>query len=365
MNKEKKLSVLIEKFINNEISAEELELLSSYLNQNDINTEIEPYSREKWHSNKSIKNFEPKQTWNKIKGRIAEDESIKISLKSPKRNILYSFSKYAAIFLTILTASWLTYRLYTDMNDLTGDVYNEYSVPYGSKSSLILPDGSKILLNSGSKIKYSDDFIKKERIVFLEGEAFFDVKSVKKMPFTVKTSDLNIKVFGTKFNVKSFKEEGNVQTTLVSGSIAVEKVDKNGNIVQNIKLKPNQIFTYLKSDDKFLLRTSEKPKSEEIVKTNNTSPDPEISIEPVISQSIELATSWTDNKLTFRADSINELISKLQRWYDVEITLKNNHLNKSTFTGTFDNETIEQALKALKLTTNFSYTIDKNKIKIY
>jgi ferric-dicitrate binding protein FerR (iron transport regulator) len=366
MNEESKITELIEKYISNIISDKELQLLYKYLNHEENNDAIEAYSRKKWQHNKNIHNITTENTWNKIKSRIAEDKSIKISFQKPIPRIVYTIIGYAAALALIILVSWSIYHFYTNKGSLAGNAYNEYIVPYGSKSTVILPDGSKIRLNSGSKIKYSGDFNKGERIVFLEGEAFFDVKPSEKKPFIVKTAVLNIRVFGTRFNVKSFKEEKNVETTLISGSVVVEKVDKNGRVIQNIQLKPNQIITYSKAEDQFMLKTSALSVEERSAKEHNIHKiEPIITIEPVIGKSVEEATSWVNNKLTFRGDSINTLISKLQRWYDVEITLKNKNLNKSTFTGTFDNETIEQALNALRLTTHFSYTIDKNKITIY
>lgn len=366
MNEEYKITGLIEKFVNDSISGEELQLLHKCLNHEENNDEIEAYSRIKWQHNKNIYNITAENTWNKIKSKIAEDKSIQISFQKPISRIIYTILGYAAALALLTLVSWSIYHLYTNKESLAGNAYNEYIVPYGSKSTVILPDGSKIRLNSGSKIKYSGDFNKDERVVFLEGEAFFDVKQAEKKPFVVKTAVLNIRVFGTRFNVKSFKEEKSVETTLVSGSVVVEKVDKNGRVIQNIELKPNQIITYSKTEDQFMLKTSALPVEERSAK-EHTIPkiEPVITIEPVIDKSVEEATSWINNKLTFRGDSINTLISKLQRWYDVEITLKNKNLDKSTFTGTFDKETIEQALNALKLTTHFSYTIDKNKITIY
>ncbi len=366
MNEESKITELIDKFVNDCISIEELQLLHKYLNHEVNNDEIEAYSRKIWQHNKNIHNITTENTWNKIKSRIAEDKSIKISFQKPIPRIIYNILGYAAAFTVFVLVSWSIYRFYTYKTSLAENAYNEYIVPYGSKSTVILPDGSKIRLNSGSKIKYSGDFNKGERIVFLEGEAFFDVKHAENKPFVVKTAVLNIRVFGTRFNVKSFKEEKNVETTLISGSVLIEKVDKNGRVIQNIQLKPNQIITYSKAEDQFMLKTSALPVEERSAKDHSIPKiEPIITIEPVISKSVEEATSWINNKLTFRGDSINTLISKLQRWYDVEITLKNKNLDKSTFTGTFDKETIEQALNALKLTTHFSYTIDKNKITIY
>jgi transmembrane sensor len=281
-------------------------------------------------------------------------------LKEKDRSKGFKFYKTAAAVLALisLSASILFITNIKRKNQVVS--YSEIVIPYGSKSSLILSDGTKIWLNSGSKLRYPDRFVGDKRAVFLEGEAFFEVTPNKKSMFIVNTSQVNIKVYGTKFNLKCFPDEKNIETALVSGSIEIEKINKNGKVTASLKMKPQQIISYSKVNDRFVLfGPSADDKSTGKRNQHNLT-----HIDPIQPKTIEIVTSWKDNKLTFRSDSINELTEKLQRWYNVTINLKTDELNQFTFTGTFTTETIEQALNYLQLTTPFSYQIDKNNITI-
>ncbi|HEX3006754.1 MAG TPA: FecR domain-containing protein, partial [Bacteroidales bacterium] len=123
-------------------------------------------------------------------------------------------------------------------------VYNEVSSPAGSRSQAVLPDGTKVWLNAGSKIRYPMEFLNGDRQVTLSGEAYFEVSKMKDKRFIVKAGDLAIKVWGTKFNVKAYPEENTIQTTLVEGSVSIlnTKENKRGETY----LQPKQTATYYK-----------------------------------------------------------------------------------------------------------------------
>ena len=130
--------------------------------------------------------------------------------------------KIAAIFVAGFLISWL---LHDQINHNTQAEqkaqYQKVEVPYGSKTHIELPDGTKVTLNSGSVLKYPLQFGDTARNVYLRGEAYFDVAHNKAKPFYVNTSDIHIKVLGTSFNVKSYPEENTIETTLITGRIEI------------------------------------------------------------------------------------------------------------------------------------------------
>jgi ferric-dicitrate binding protein FerR (iron transport regulator) len=239
---------------------------------------------------------------------------------------------------------------------------NEISTRPGSKSKIQLPDGSTVILNSGSKLIYNKDYGIDNREVTLVGEGFFDVKKNKDRPFIIHTADINIKVLGTVFNVKAYPEDKKTETSLIRGSIEV-----------TIKNRPN---------DKIILSPSEK-----LVVENGLVPDKELpqqgagelvaaptglntlmainklKYSPVDSSVAEIL--WTENKLVFRDESFEELAMRMQRWYDVSISIQNEGLAEKRLTGIFERETIEQALEALKISIPFQYEKNGNKIIIH
>jgi ferric-dicitrate binding protein FerR (iron transport regulator) len=358
MEKKNQIESLLEKFLLGNCTTEETQMLYDYLNKTGDSKNIEQYLTSVWEQNPNSENINSEKIWAKINAVI---ETKRASEKRKGKFLLIQICKYAAIVLLSIGISRVLFPGH--QLPAMGNGYNEFTVPYGSKSTLVLSDGTKVWLNSGSKFKYPDQFLTKERIVYLEGEAFFDVAHNPQRPFIVKTRGINVKAYGTKFNVKSFPEENIIETALVSGSVVVEKTDKLGNILKNMQMIPNQVVVYSLKQGEFNVKLSEEnpieKQSKQVDKTQKIRP-----IVPIEPEAIQLVTSWKDNKLNFKKEPLESLIIRMQRWYNVNITLTNDQIKNYTFTGTFDLETIEQALQALQLTFPFKFTIDKNNIEI-
>jgi ferric-dicitrate binding protein FerR (iron transport regulator) len=199
-----------------------------------------------------------------------------------------------------------------------------FTVPLGSRSSLLLPDGTEVNLNSGSKLTYSDNFSKENRIVSLTGEAFFHVKSDSEHPFTVQTNDFDIRVNGTQFNLCSYQEDRFSTATLSEGKI-------------NLKLNNSDCTQDVKPGDKFVLDR----------KSNNFT---------LNAADVRQETAWKDGEFIFKNISFPDLIKRLERWYDVKLIVNDPRLIKYNYSGRFKNqETIWQVLDALKLTSPIDY----------
>jgi transmembrane sensor len=241
---------------------------------------------------------------------------------------------------------------------------NEITTRPGSKSKVLLPDGTTVLLNAGSRLTYNKDYGKELREVSLTGEGFFDVTRNKDVPFIIHTSDINIKVLGTVFNVKAYPEDKKTETSLIRGSIEV-----------TIKNRPN---------DKIILSPSEKlvvengdldhekiqPKEKVLYKEDAHRAEvvPLISVNKLKYNPADSAvaeTQWIENKLVFRDQSFGELALNMERWYDVDIEIRDELLIRERLTGIFENETILQALEALKISIPFRYEQTGNKIIIH
>lgn len=248
-------------------------------------------------------------------------------------------------------------------NELAREV-NEISTRPGSKSKVELPDGSVVWLNAGSKLTYNKDFGVAKREVTLVGEGFFDVTKNKEKPFIIHTSSINIKVLGTVFNVKAYNTDKQTETSLIHGSIEV-----------TIRNRPN---------DKIILSASEKLIVENnidgIESTTSGKSDKEnytkekegfgslISIKKVYynpSDSAVAETEWINNRLVFRDEAFSDLAIQMERWYNVNIEIRNSKTAAERLNGTLETETITQALDALKETTSFRYEKTGNNIIIY
>ncbi|HMH24476.1 MAG TPA: FecR domain-containing protein [Puia sp.] len=230
----------------------------------------------------------------------------------------------------------------------------------GSRTHVVLPDGSIVWLNAGSKITYDKNFGATHREVNLTGEGFFDVARNAGMPFVIHTARIDVKVLGTRFNVKSYPTDRTTETTLIHGSIEVSIKDRPS---EKIILKPNEKLV-VSNDDSTLHRTNH---------THHT-PAIEESLVSIRKPTYEantgaiIETSWVDNKLIFQDEEFGDLARQMERWYGVSIRFENPAQQKLRFTGSFQKETIQQALEALQLTdplNPFNYTIHENQITIY
>lgn len=240
------------------------------------------------------------------------------------------------------------------------NLQSEISTKAGSRSKIQLPDGSSVWLNGGSKLVYDNlNFGKKIREVTLIGEGYFDVVKNSEKPFIIHANKLNIKVLGTAFNVKAYPGEKNTETSLIRGSIEVtiknrtEKIMMNPNdklIVSNDEVEPDRMNNNAKTkvaagSDVFMAMRS-------LTIAND--------------ESTVIETAWVDNKLVFDKETFEEVALKMEKWYGVSIRITDDQLKLQQLTGTFEKETVAEALHALKLSTPiFRYEIKDQQIKIF
>ena len=364
-NQENRLWKLVALKVSGEATSEELaELhisLENFADLQNVVSSIEIYWNEK---NEFIKNDDSEdERFHLILN--AEDGNKEIKKLENERSIVepYKRKKYrlllaAASVLIIVSITFLLKQHFN--NSLKASVQQVYVKP-GSKSKIILPDGTIVRLNSSSTLSYSTDFNKNVREVELDGEAYFDVAKDAKHPFIVHTSNIDIRVLGTLFNVKSYEQDATIETTLLRGSIEV--YNKNDASSPKVILRPNEKLVFTKKQDQKIAVANKTA----VNSLKNTGPDENISISTVSSNkpdSLKEETSWVYNKLVIDDDDFTKMAEKMERWYGVKIEILSPQLEQYHFKGVFENETIEQALNALQLTVRFGYKINKDVITI-
>jgi ferric-dicitrate binding protein FerR (iron transport regulator) len=235
---------------------------------------------------------------------------------------------------------------------------SEISTKYGSKTNIVLPDGTKVWLNAGSKITYDKNFGEATRGINLVGEAYFDVIHNPEKPFVIHTAAMDLKVLGTEFNVKSYPDESTTEASLIRGSIEVTLKDRKAD---KIILKPNEKLV-VKNE----IPVNAGPvvtQSKKMVKIST----PIISLGHLNYSSIDstiLETSWVNNLLVFEDESFEEVAMRMSRWYGVDFEFKDEEVQKLRFTGSFKNETVMEALKAMEITAEFGFTISDKHITV-
>ena len=206
-------------------------------------------------------------------------------------------------------------------------VFNTLIVPKGGEYSLELPDGTVVWVNSESSLRFPEKFTSNRREVFLEGEAYFEVKKDANRPFYVHTEAGKVRVLGTAFNVCAYSNDRFWQTTLVEGSVMINQEEKE------VLLKPNEQYQIDVRTGKAGLR--------EVLP--------------------ELYTSWRDGKFYFKAYTFEELVEKLERWYDFKMFYMNEEIKTRRFSGVVNKyQPLEEMFKFLQMTSDVQFNVKGN-----
>lgn len=296
------------------------------------------------------KNAKTQEEWGKISTKLAPQFKQSRAVVKHK-NLL----KYAAM---LIVAVGLTFGLSKQFIFSEKSIsQNEVYVPKGQKSQLTLSDGTKIWLNSESKITYPTKFsMGSDRNVYLEGEAYFKVTKNCKVPFIVNTDKINIKVLGTSFNVKSYTADKTIETTLIEGKVSIQKKSYN-QTAKSWDLNPNQKAIFNKATHSLLVEDlNVKP---EVAESNAKD------ITPGCYTNSQAVTSWKEEILIFDNESLAEITTKLERWYGYNIEVKDAELLENRYKGKFENlESVNQVLDVISVTTPIRYTINGRNIII-
>lgn len=291
-----------------------------------------------------------------------EQENERINKKFKIRN-LYRIA--AVVVLLIVNAFVLLYLFPPRMSS----GFTEVVSPLGSRTQLKLADGTKVWLNAGSTLKYANNFSKENRAVQIEGEAFFDVTHDPSHPFIVTASSVSLKVLGTAFNIRAYRDENTIETTLVRGKVEIQKTSRNSG-EQIIVLKPNETATYIKDVNKLFVSISEvspgikveNKKIEPEVKANEKIASKEVDVEPTIE--VENTIAWKEGYLVFDNQPLSEIIVTLSRRYNVNFTYTDKDVLLYRFSGKFKETTLEQVLQAIVLTSPIETEVKQNLVTI-
>lgn len=301
--------------------------------------------------------------WDRIRLRhyrnLAHRNALEEKIK--RRNFIRDLVKYAAIIIVAVSFGITGYRYVSGKLEIKEkEIWNTVEAPYGSRVRVILPDGSKVWLNAGSNLRYSSLFSQSNRTVFLNGEAFFSVVSDKGKQFIVKTSSLDIKVYGTEFNVRAYDDDEIIQTTLVKGSIELEGLFISRSGKKSIKLEPKQTATYYKKDRSKDWREKEGIKQSKELSENVIIVSPKLEIELNVNPAIY--TSWKDPMWIIEKEPLWSLAEKFERRFNIKFIFENEGLAEYKFTGTLKDETLEQVLNLMKLSAPIEYKVKNNQV---
>lgn len=266
-----------------------------------------------------------------------------------KTNKLRSFLAVMIVLVVVSGIVWMTKR---EKHEASVPVKSDIAVStdLGDKTRVVLPDSTIVRLNAGSRLTYDAQFGITNRNTTLSGEAYFEVKK-SIMPFIIHANSVEIKVLGTVFNVKSYPNDKTTETTLIHGRVEVSLDKRPG---QKFILKPNEKLI-VANDMEEVITPRASQKKEPMVVLSSLTHNMEDDI---------IETSWVNDKLIFQDESLDEMARKMERWYNVTIEIPDRRIAMMRVTGTFEKETVKQALDALQIAFKFNYNIQRNRIII-
>lgn len=359
--------ILIGKKLSGEATPEELRELDELLQQNGAERYPVYLLEEIWKSQNPAKlNDELENKWaafetklniaeeeeNMEEARIAAEEESESRRKVIRRIKIASWTVAASL---MFGAIWFFAPRKTESARVS-----QITAPKSGLSKIQLPDGTKVWLNSGSKLTYDANSYGTEfRKVSLTGEGFFDVVKDPQHPFIVTTPTISIRVLGTEFNLRSYANDVTSEASLVRGRIELTVLK---NPEKKIILKASEKLTVFNNEQ----TAPEAPSPVKSAPETDEVPMIDLSrIHQAKTDTLPSEALWIENKLAFDAEDFGSIAQKLERRYNVTIVFENDDLKKLRFTGRFQNEPINKALNALRTTVNFHYKTENNQIEIY
>lgn len=285
----------------------------------------------------------------------ANDRKFELQVEKPT-----GFSKRKLAFIGIaagvFTIFFINYSLLLDKSVIkqsNSAFVNEVVTKRGSKSSIKLPDGTIVRLNTDSRLTYLNFTAGKNREVTLIGEAYFDVAHDSSRPFIIHTGKINIKVLGTSFNVRNYPQDKELETSLIKGKIEVSLDSRPEDI---ITLKPTEKLIIAKEQDELSTAT----------KVTNSIDNKVVltSITYLRHDSLVAETSWLNDKMVFVNQPLDKIAIELERKYAITINFKDEKVKKYRYTGVFENVSLEKVFQLIKYSKNINYKIDDKNIVI-
>ncbi|KJF44978.1 FecR family protein [Draconibacterium sediminis] len=252
----------------------------------------------------------------------------RISFTQSKKRWLVIARQVAAVLLVSIAISSLYKHISSSGKEHV--VYQDISTAFGTQTQFELADGTKVWLNSGSRLHYPNSFDNlEERRIELVGEAFFEVTKNAAKPFIVQTSALDVKVLGTAFNVSAYENAPELTVALKEGKVSLLKANSDDEDAL-VSLTPNEVAIYNNEKHNIVIQKE---------------------------KSLNKYNAWKDGKIVFFEDGIETVVQKLENWYNVDIELADDDLNVLIFTATFINGSIDQVLDYLCISSPIEYSI--------
>ncbi len=326
------MNEILKKFIAGQCSKEEFDQAVSILKGEKEKSALNDFMRYHWNQVDINQRNGIKIKLDKTLDSIHHQINLKEEGRTLYQQFAHVFSRVAAILLLPLMVA-MTYLILQNVRPDEAEVLTTLTIPMGASGKVDLPDGSVAWLNAGSRLVYPSSFKrKKERVVELDGEGYFEVEKNASQPFYVRVQDITVKVLGTTFNVSAYPKDPILTVALVEGSVHLFKDEEQEALAT---LVPNQVGSYQRKDHQLTVSNE---------------------------KSLNSFVAWKEGKLLFENEPLEQVLLKVSRKYNVDYVMEDKELLDYHITGTFMYETLEEFLMVIRLTSPIEYRIVSGEI---
>ncbi|MBT34565.1 MAG: hypothetical protein CMO01_33300 [Thalassobius sp.] len=317
----KELSQLYEKYLRGDCTLQEEKLLEDFLAASQQNGKAESdYSSNQMDI---------------IGSKIYSNLQNKMAQQPVEQKPFYHIYKIAAVVTLFILAAWVFYSQLKEEPVQPKEIaYITKNTLKGQKLDLVLSDGTSIKLNSESEVLFPETFSKDRRIIYLKGEAFFDVARDENRPFIIHSDNLQTTVLGTSFNINAYPENKDIEVSVITGKVKVESEET-----------PDTNTFLLTADEMVSFDKSSNELKKGLFNTD--------------------LVAWRKGVLIFSGEPFNKIVEKLERWYGVEFQVKKKVILEKEFFGRYNNESLNNILETLSYASKFNYKIENKQVTIY
>lgn len=333
------IDTLIIDCLSDSITEENVRALQAWINESEKHRLYFYGMKELWDSSvvaNPVLTFNHERAYALFRKRLYERAADASTVRPEKKKIAMwrRIASVAVVVIPLVVFSYYTSLYFKSQTEDSAPLRSEVVCPRGSMTQMVLSDGTKVWLNSDSRLLYNDRFGIDNRLIELQGEAFLDVARNEQLPLVVKANGLDIKVLGTKFNVNAYSSEEEVKVSLLEGSVSM-KVD---GMDEFTVLKPMETGVYQLASH-------------------------QIAVKPGMDGSI---LAWMENQLIFTGEPFEKIARMLERRFNVKINIHNAGLKQRSFGGDFrEGDSVEKILKVMAVNGKFKYKIVNSTIDIY
>lgn len=330
---------LIHKYLSGECSDSEKDIVKRWIREDPKHKEFMDLIENIWEvTPRDEVNVDAKAAWDQFKYRVIDEKSEHdktMPRQSPAHNIFRAKARWykkpvtyaaAAVFMLLVVLFFVMEQNGIDDKTPVEPTMQKVMTEKGERTNVKLNDGTRVILSTESTLRIPSNYGEEERILYLSGEAFFEVTHDESRPFIVYSGNVYTEDLGTKFNIRAFPGDQEIEVAVAEGKVELGKRESEGQN-DSVELNPNQVGS-VSADGTIAMRNTE-----DLVKY----------------------VGWTEGKFKFDNTPFRNVVDHLERWYDVECVVRDSELLDRRFTATFSNESLSYVLRLISASMDIQY----------